>query len=234
MKHYIVNMDKYEYLSPAMFGESDSLRSMGMTGGGVMYGLAYLLGEKPTKFQDGALGNPRNFNIHYDINESSSKAGSWAGDRVIIANAGSHRNDIITPYYKKQLAKFLAIEIPTYERYGVYGFAQRYFHNISEMIIDALVHVETVARGNWDYPLALMDRPEADVLLPPARLNRHNPSCFEYVQTDLLNEQDGQAYDYQEENDEETQLQQRVPVHQVVLDDYLELSSSMRRKYTMD
>lgn len=69
--HYVVNLDKRQYLHPHCFGDGLKLMEFGCSRDGTMTALAVLLAE-----QNGRGGG--------DINSQDPLVGSWAGDRIAI------------------------------------------------------------------------------------------------------------------------------------------------------
>jgi hypothetical protein len=73
--HFIVNIDKKQYLHPRKFDDGLKLCEFGNSRGGTMLALAALL----------AVDNNRGGG---DIRSSDPLLGSWAGDRIVVA--GDH------------------------------------------------------------------------------------------------------------------------------------------------
>lgn len=69
--HYVVNLDKEEYLHPHAFGDGLKLLEFGASGCGTMTALALLLAR-----DNGPGGG--------DMHSDDPLIGRWAGDRVII------------------------------------------------------------------------------------------------------------------------------------------------------
>lgn len=70
--HFILNLDKRQYLHPHRFGDGLKLLEFGASGEGTMFGLAILL----------ANSNRRGGG---DLRSNNPIVGSWAGDRIVIA-----------------------------------------------------------------------------------------------------------------------------------------------------
>lgn len=70
--YVIVNLDKGEFIKPHDFGDGAKLMEFGLSGMGVMAGLAVLL----------ASGNGRGGG---DLRTDAGVVGRWAGDRIVIA-----------------------------------------------------------------------------------------------------------------------------------------------------
>lgn len=73
--HYVVNLDKKQYLHPHRFGDGLKLLEFGYNAGGTMTALALLLGEQAADAGRGG-GDP--------YRDSEALVGSWAGDRIAI------------------------------------------------------------------------------------------------------------------------------------------------------
>ena len=90
--HYIVNIDKREYLNAHQMGDGIKLMEFGMSGdGGAMTGLALLL----------ACSNGRgggDFSLRGNVTPEVEKAvklvGSWAGDRIAIVGDYAEEDDL--------------------------------------------------------------------------------------------------------------------------------------------
>lgn len=74
--HYVVNLDKRQYLHPHTFGQGLKLMEFGSDGGGTMLALAVLLAG------DNGRGGG---DFHEPGSGLRELVGSWAGDRVVIA-----------------------------------------------------------------------------------------------------------------------------------------------------
>ena len=73
--HYVVNLDKQEYLVPAQLGDEPGLTTFVMETGGIMTALAILL----------AVSNGRGGgDLNCDNAEVSGLIGSWGGDHIEI------------------------------------------------------------------------------------------------------------------------------------------------------
>lgn len=84
--HYVINLDKYEYLDPWRFGDGAKLMEFGNSAGGVMTGLAILLGVS-----NGRGGG----DLHLDEGDPMAEVvGSWGGDRIAIVGDYYEADDI--------------------------------------------------------------------------------------------------------------------------------------------
>jgi hypothetical protein len=71
--HYIVNLDKKEFVNPGKFGDGLKLMEFGLSGRGAMAALAVLLSN--SRHMGGG-----------DLNSDDTEYyGRWAGDRIVIA-----------------------------------------------------------------------------------------------------------------------------------------------------
>lgn len=73
--HYVVNLDKKQYLHPHRFGDSLNLTGFGCSRSGTMTALAILLAEQSSK------GGRGGGDFRYD---AEGIVGSWSGDRIAI------------------------------------------------------------------------------------------------------------------------------------------------------
>jgi hypothetical protein len=73
--HYVVNLDKKEFLHPHKFNDGLKIREFGCSSDGTMTGLALLLSNS---------GNGRGGG-DFNHGESLDWLGRWAGDRIVIA-----------------------------------------------------------------------------------------------------------------------------------------------------
>lgn len=91
--HYIINLDKREYLHPHRFGDGLKLLEFGASGEGTMLGLALLLAK------DNGRGGG-------DLRSNAKIIGSWAGDRIVIAGDCGDKTETIdgTPVSLHELA----------------------------------------------------------------------------------------------------------------------------------
>jgi hypothetical protein len=79
----VVNIDRKEYLHPHKFGEGLKLLEFGCDGMGLMTALACLLAD----------GNGRGGG---DLRTEGDLAGSWAGDRIVIAGDYADEGNFLT------------------------------------------------------------------------------------------------------------------------------------------
>lgn len=70
--HYVVNIDKKQYVHPHRFDDGLKLLEFGSSGGGTMQAVAMLLAA------DSGRGGG-------DFGSEDPLVGSWAGDRIVIA-----------------------------------------------------------------------------------------------------------------------------------------------------
>lgn len=117
--HIIVNLDKQEYLDPHKFGDGLKLMEFGGSGDGAMLGLAVLLAK------DNGRGGG-------DLRSDDPIIGSWAGDRIEIA--GDYGDKI----YKLHPEDVEDGQTPC----NLYEYAYKYFDNIGNRVIAAIVEGE--------------------------------------------------------------------------------------------
>ena len=83
--HYVVNLDKRQFLHPHKFDDGLKLMEFGQSAGGTMTGLAILLG---TSSREGGRGGG-DFRLDHE-----GVAGSWAGDRICIIGDYAEPGDL--------------------------------------------------------------------------------------------------------------------------------------------
>lgn len=83
--HYVVNLDKKQFLHPHKFDDGLKLMEFGLSGGGTMTGLAILLG---CSSREGGRGGG---DFHLDRERI---VGSWAGDRIAIVGDYAEDDDL--------------------------------------------------------------------------------------------------------------------------------------------
>ena len=84
--HRVVNLDKREFLDPWKFGDGAKLMEFGNSAGGMMTGLAILLGVS-----NGRGGG----DLHLDPDDPMIEViGSWGGDRIAIVGDYYEADDI--------------------------------------------------------------------------------------------------------------------------------------------
>jgi|WetSurMetagenome_2_1015567.scaffolds.fasta_scaffold282676_3 hypothetical protein len=132
--YYPVNLDKREYLHPAVFEDGMKLVEFGFSEMGTMAGLALLLAD----------GNGHNGgDVDPSLKPVSEIIGRWVGDRVILAGEYAEAGKFITK--KADRAGFT-------DKHGdpiipnVYKLAQKRFTNISVPVIFALMVDEDVRK----------------------------------------------------------------------------------------
>lgn len=120
--HYVVNIDKKQYLHPHKFFDGLKLMEFGSSGSGTMLGLAILL----------AMDNGRGGG---DLHSDSPIVGSWAGDRIVIAgdygDAWSDPQDLMAVVKK---------DGPNLYQEAVDGY-----EDISEQVLAALLDDQWIA-----------------------------------------------------------------------------------------
>lgn len=77
--HYVVNLDKHEYLHPHKFNDGLKLLEFGSSGQGTLLGLTFLLAK-----DDGLGGGDFHAKREFPETTAAELVGSWAGDRVAI------------------------------------------------------------------------------------------------------------------------------------------------------
>jgi hypothetical protein len=93
--HYVVNLDKQEYLVPAQLGDEPGLMTFTMETGGIMTALAILL----------AVSNGRGGgDLNCDDAEVSDLIGSWGGDHIEITERVAAGWTDLSPATRKLIA----------------------------------------------------------------------------------------------------------------------------------
>lgn len=82
--HYVVNLDKKQYLHPHRFGDGLKLMEFGDSRGGTMTALAILLAEQS------AGGGRGGGDMRHD---AEGLVGAWSGDRIAIVGDYAERGD---------------------------------------------------------------------------------------------------------------------------------------------
>jgi len=145
--YLIVNIDKGQYLHPHKFGDGLKLTEFGNSAEGTLTGLAILLAD----------GNGRGGG---DLRSDDPIVGSWAGDRIVIAGDYADPDKFIPAELEDELfAKALEAQMErdaykegkidevTAIRYAkencnLYHLARKFYEDISEKVIDAIVDGE--------------------------------------------------------------------------------------------
>lgn len=128
--HYVVNLDKKQFLHPHRFGDGLKLMEFGQSGGGTMTALAILLGVSS---REGGRGGG-DFRL-----DREGIVGSWGGDRIAIVGDYAEADD-------------LAPEFQAEDIYGRCGSGE--FTDISAVVL-ALMEEAGEARPMSERPFGL-------------------------------------------------------------------------------
>lgn len=118
--HYVVNLDRREYLHPHKFGDGLKLMEFGNSAGGTMTALSILLGICS---RGGGRGGG-------DFRFDDPRVGSWAGDRIAIIGDYNEPEDLPgftdyqdTPWHDEDSWHDISSEMRTLiETDGIYEF----------------------------------------------------------------------------------------------------------------
>lgn len=127
--YLICNLDKRQYFYSHAFGDGLKLMEFGLSGGGMMAGLAILLAD----------GNGRGGG-DIDNEVENPVIGSWAGDRIVIAGdyADPGKWGEKAPAVGTALKSGNMMKADRVPHWNLYDEAQESFENISAKVVLAL------------------------------------------------------------------------------------------------